>query len=167
MAGEIYLPIGRIGSSYGIRGWVKICSYTKPIANLFDYLPWYLEEDPHHWRKVEVEDKKIQHQTIIVKFIDINNPKKARTLTGKILATLRSQLPPLKSEEYYWSDLEGLTVFNTKGEILGKIAYLVATGANDVLIVKGKKALAIPYLPNKVVKKIDLNEQTMIVDWEE
>ena len=171
MVDKTFIPIGKIASTYGVHGWVKIYSYTKPQANILDYIPWYFEDHSRpielKYQPINIEDKKIQNQTIIIKIMGIDTPEKARLLTGKTICMAQSQLPKLKLDEYYWSDLEGLTVENEKGINFGKVVYLIETGSNDVLVVKGKKEIAIPYLPGKVIKKIDLDQKIIIVDWEE
>ncbi|HLB42654.1 MAG TPA: ribosome maturation factor RimM [Gammaproteobacteria bacterium] len=164
-ADKAWIVIGRIGSIYGVQGWIKINSYAAFGANILDYMPWYLE-DQNNWHRMEVENKKINGHRIIVKLSNIHTPEEARLLTGKNIAISRSQLPTLKSNEYYWSDLEALTVVHANGTIVGKVAYLIETGSNDVLVVKGDKEYAIPYLPNKVIKKVDLVKGQIIVDWD-
>ena len=104
---------------------------------------------------------------IVVKFANYDTPEQSRLLTGKNIAITRSQLPPLKKGEYYWSDLKGLTVINQKGVELGKVTYIIATGSNDVLVVKGDKEIAIPYLLDEVIKSIDLELGQILVDWED
>jgi 16S rRNA processing protein RimM len=160
-----YIVVGQIGSTYGIKGWLKILSYTEMVDNIMEFNPWYLEEN-HHWKAITVEDGKIHGKGIIAKLAGCNNPEDARLLSGTKIAIRRSQLPKLSKDEYYWNDLQGLTVINQHGETLGKIIYLMATGANDVLVVKGTKEHAIPYLPGKVVTSINLAEGVMHVDWE-
>jgi 16S rRNA processing protein RimM len=88
-------------------------------------------------------------------------------LTGKKIAIRREQRAKLKKNEYYWSDLEGLTVINQHDTVLGKISYLIETGSNDVFVVKGDKEHAIPYLLGDVVISIDLDTRIMRVNWEE
>ena len=164
-ADKALITIGHIGSAYGVRGWLKIYSYTELGTTILDYQPWYLETQ-HDWHPIDIEDQKIQHANIIIKITGINTPEEARLLTGKALAIPRSRLPILDPDQYYWSDLEGLTVVNINGIVLGKVIYLMATGSNDVLVVKGDTEQAIPYLPGKVIKKIDLANGQIIVDWE-
>ncbi len=84
------------------------------------------------------------------------------------MAILRSQLPTLKEDEYYWSDLIGLTVINKEGVELGIVNYLIETGSNDVLVIKSSdgKEHAIPYLPKRVILNIDLEKRLIEVDWE-
>lgn len=160
-----YICVGKIGATYGIKGWLKILSYTEMTANILDYTPWYLESQGG-WQPIEVEGAKEHGKGIIAKLAGFNNPEQARLLSGKNIAILRSQLPKLAENEYYWSDLKGLTVINQHGEELGKVIYLIATGANDVVVVKGKKEHAIPYLPGKVITHIDLAKGEMLVNWE-
>jgi len=103
---------------------------------------------------------------IIVKFNGIHTPEEARQLTGKLIEIERSHLPTLPKNEFYWSDLEGLTVINKNGDILGKVIYLIETGSNDVLVVKGKREFAIPYLLGSVVTSVDLEKQEIHVSWD-
>lgn len=159
------ITIGKIGSTYGIKGWLKVQSYTELGASILDYSPWYIPKD-HNWTIIEIESGRPHNNGIIVKLHGVNTPEEARLFTGKEIAITRAQLPPLKENEYYWADLQGLTVINQHGDQLGKVSYLIETGANDVLVVKGEKEHAIPYLPGKVILKVDLEKQEIHVDWE-
>jgi 16S rRNA processing protein RimM len=161
-----YIIVGKIGSTYGIHGWLKIKSYAEFNANLLEYKPWYIQNQQDEWSTIDVESGRMHGKSLIVKFAGIHNPEEARLLTGKIIAITRSQLPKLDENEYYWSDLIGLTVINQNGENLGKVIYLMETGSNDVLIIKGEKEHAIPYLFGKVITNIDLAKKEIHVDWE-
>jgi 16S rRNA processing protein RimM len=162
-----YIIVGKIGSTYGVHGWIKIHAYTEFSTDILKYTPWYLQKNNSSpWLTKEIEESRMHHNSIIVKFEGINTPEEARLLTGTHIGILRSQLPPLKENEYYWSDLVGLTVINKNGDVLGQVIYLMATGSNDVLVVKGDKEYAIPYLMGSVITHIDLNKQEIHVDWE-
>lgn len=160
-----YVIVGKIGSTYGVHGWVKVLSFTETKTNILDYAPWYLENN-NTWQTVEVTDSREHGKGIIVKLADYDNPEDSRLLAGKTIAVLRSQLPKLEEGDYYWDDLKGLTVIDQHGETLGEVIYLLATGANDVLVVKGKKEHAIPYLLNDVITRIDLVNKTIYVNWD-
>ncbi|MDR3491809.1 MAG: ribosome maturation factor RimM [Gammaproteobacteria bacterium] len=160
-----YIVVGKIGSTYGIKGWLKVISYTSPVAGILDYKLWYLE-DTLHWKPIEISTGREHGKGIVVHFDGYETPEKARLLTGKKIAITRAQLPKLTQQEYYWADLEGLTVINDTGEELGKVIYLMETGSNDVLVVKGEKEIAIPYLPGEVILSIDLEKQIMQVKWD-
>lgn len=160
-----YLIIGKIGSTYGTKGWIKITSYTEVIAQILDYRPWYIE-DANTWKPIEIEKSQLHGKGIIIKFTGFDSPEQARLLNGKNIAIQRSQLPKLAKNEYYWSDLKGLTVIDQNGHVLGKVIYLIETGSNDVLVIKGKKEYAIPYLLGKVITDVDLAKSEMRVNWE-
>ena len=162
-----FIKVGKIGATYGIKGWLKIRTYTEYGASILEYTPWHLlDAKDHENRTILVEDGRAHGAGIVVKFVGIETPEAARLLTGLTIAITRAQLPPLKEHEYYWSDLEGLSVYNTKNELLGTVSYIMSTGSNDVLVVKGDKEHAIPYLINSVIKKIDLEKREIHVDWE-
>jgi 16S rRNA processing protein RimM len=161
-----YITVGKIGSTFGVQGWLKVQTFTEFGTNILDYKPWYLTDDEKEYQATIIEDGLTQGGQIIVKFTGYNTPEDARVLTNKLISVTREQLPPLQKNEYYWSDLNGLTVINKKGEILGKVIYLMQTGANDVLVIQGTKEHAIPYLPGDVITCVDLAKQEIHVDWE-
>ncbi len=161
-----YIIVGKIGSTYGIQGWLKVFSFTDVITDILTYDPWYLE-DNNDWKVIQLTAAREHGKSIVVHFAGYLNPEQARVLTGKKIAIKRSQLKKLKKNEYYWADLEGLTVINQQGEELGKVLYLLETGSNDVFVIKNQgKEYAIPYLPGKVVTRIDLQQGIMQIDWD-
>ena len=169
MKADSYVIVGKIGAPFGVHGWLKIHSYTEFDINIINYHPWYLSAsnaDHSEWTAVQVENGRPHGETIIVKLQHVNSPEEARLLTGKYIAIKRSQLPELKPEEYYWSDLEGMVVINKAGITLGTVIYLMETGSNDVLVIKNDKEYAIPYLPGSVILKVDLEKREIHVDWD-
>jgi len=160
-----YISVGKIGSTYGVQGWIKVLSFTEPLTNILGYSPWYLEH-ANGWQPIQVTDHREHGKSIIVKLAHYDTPERSRLLAGKIIATPRSQLPALDTGNYYWHDLEGLTVINQQGKVLGKVVYLIATGSNDVLVVKDKKEHAIPYLLNNVIIGVDLTNKVIHVNWD-
>jgi 16S rRNA processing protein RimM len=160
------IKVGKIGSTYGVHGWIKVLSYTEYGASILDYKPWYLSKNEENWQPHVIEDGRMHNNRVIVKFQDINSPEEAALLTGNFVGIPRSLLPVLEKNEFYWSDLEGLTVINKNGDVLGTVIYLMATGSNDVLVIKGEKEHAIPYLPGDVILEINLEKKEIHVDWE-
>lgn len=158
--------IGKIGAPFGIKGWVKIHSFTDEKTTIFEYSPWYIE-NTNGWQAIKVTDGQEHGKGLIVKLDGYNTPEQVKVLTGKAIEIKRSQLPPLKKDEYYWSDLKDLTVINQDNQVLGTISYLMETGSNDVMVVKkDDKEHAIPYLRGSVVVSIDLANRVMHVNWE-
>ena len=82
------------------------------------------------------------------------------------IAVPREQLPELAENEYYWSDLQGLTVVNLDGIELGEVSHLFETGANPVVVVKGERERLIPYIWGQAIRDVDLQAGRMIVDWD-
>lgn len=78
----------------------------------------------------------------------------------------RSLLPATAPGEFYWNDLEGLRVRTIEGVELGTVSHLFATGANDVLVVKGERERLVPFIRDSVVREIDIAAGTIVVDWD-
>ncbi len=157
--------IGRLGAAYGIKGWLHLTSFTDPTNNIFNYKNWFLKKRSH-WESVQLEAHKTHGKSFVVKLANCDDRDIATQLKGAEIAVDRTELPETAENEYYWSDLIGLTIITTAGISLGTIDYLFETGANDVIVTKGKQPHFIPYLPDDVIKKIDLQKREMIVDWE-
>lgn len=164
-----WVLIGAIGKPYGIKGWVKINSYTEPTSNIFDYRPWYLaapgkENSPI---LIEIINYHLNHgQHLIAQLADCQTPESASLLTNHKIYVERQTLSPLAEKEYYWVDLIGLKVYNQEKIYLGTVEAILATGSNDVLVVVDqKKRHLIPFLLERTIQSIDIGQKTMLVDW--
>lgn len=166
MSQSTRVTLGKIIGLYGLHGWVKVYSYTDPIANILNYSPWQLY---HHgqWQTVTIAEGKLNGKRVIAHLESGQDRDQAAQLLGAEIAVYREQLPPLAPGEYYWLDLIGFTVINTKRIILGKVHHLLETGANDVFVVTGERERLIPFLWERVVITIDFPSQLITVDWEE
>lgn len=167
---EAPILVGRVGGVYGVRGWLKIDSYTRPKENIFTYSPWLVRVDSG-WQKVEIEEFQQRGSgRLLVKMVGIDTPEQAREYTGRDIAVVQEQFPALTEGEFYWHDLIGLEVINQDQVNLGKISEIFETGANDVLVVKktGDKITKtlIPLVMDVFVKKVDLIAKTMLVEWQ-
>ena len=147
--------VGKVGKTYGVKGWLKIHSFTDPASNILNYKDWLITLD-HQWQTINLEAVKQHGTAIIAKFTDCDTPEIARRYTNHEIAIYRSEFPELEAEEYYWADLIGLTVIDETGTELGIVTDIMATGSNDILIVKGKKHHFIPYIQKDFICKIDL-----------
>lgn len=158
--------MGKIASPYGVRGWTKVTSYTNPIENLLNFSQWEIQHQ-NRWQTIQIEKGKVHGRWLIVKIAGCDDREQAKLYTNNLVTIPRDQLAPAKENEFYWSDLIGLSVFDLTGTLLGTIESLMETGANDVIVIKGNdnKQLLIPYI-KQVVKSVDLANKKMIVDWE-
>lgn len=166
-----YIILGKISGVHGIKGWVKVFSYTSPRLKITEYSDWYIQDDSKSWKAKRVIDGKKQGKNIIAQLDHVKNRDHAEALIGKEIAIRNEQLKALSENEYYWRDLIGLSVETTEGESLGKIDWLFDTGSNDVIVVKDdtgnkNKERMLPFLIGDVIKSVDLNESLMIVDWD-
>ncbi len=96
----------------------------------------------------------------------IEDREQAATRVGCDIAVLREDLPDAEDGTYYWADLEGLRVVNRDGAELGKVAYLMETGANDVLVTAGERERLIPFVAGEVILDVDFAKGVITVDWE-
>ncbi|MDX1252517.1 MAG: ribosome maturation factor RimM [Gammaproteobacteria bacterium] len=156
--------IGRVSGVYGVRGWVKVYSYTEPREGILDYLPWQVRVGGQ-WQAMRVSDGRLHGKGVIAKLDGYDDPESAKTLRGADIAVHREQLPPPEEGRYYWSDLIGLEVVTLDGVALGKVDHLLETGANDVLVVQGERERLIPFI-DQVVIDVDLVGKMMRVDWD-
>ncbi len=162
---EQHLLIGKISGVFGIKGWVKVFSYTEDRENILDYSPWVLQKGEQS-KAVNVITGRTQGKAIVACLEGINNRCDAELLTGWDVLINASQLPPTEQNEYYWSDLVGLKVETTTGINLGVVDHLIETGANDVLFVVGERERLIPFLQNQTIINVDLEAGVMVVEWD-
>lgn len=160
-----HIVVGRISGIYGVRGWVRVFSYTEPRVNILGYSPWYLRIDGR-WVPYEIEDGRTQGKGIVVKLISCDDRDRAAELLGTEIGVLREQLEPAGDDEYYWMDLIGLKVITIDGRDLGVVDDLMETGANDVLVVKGDRERLIPFTPGNAVVEVSLEKGVITVDWD-
>lgn len=163
--GDALVVVGRVAGVYGVMGWVKVYSYTRPRENLLGYGRWHLGKEGA-WRPVELEAAGPRGKGLVAKIAGVDGRDEARAWIGWEIAVPRDELPPLAEGEYYWSDLLGLRVRTTDGQDLGRVARLMETGANDVLVVQGDRERLIPFIPEQVVRSVDLGEGELEVDWD-
>ncbi len=164
-APEPLVPVGRISGVYGVKGWVRIYSYTGPRDNILQYNPWQIQL-PGGWQSVELLEGKTHGKGVIAHLAGCHDRDAAARWIGSEIAIRRSQLPAAPAGEYYWSDLIGLRVITEAGEELGTVDHLLETGANDVLVVQGERERLIPYVMGKVVTEVNLETGELHVDWD-
>jgi 16S rRNA processing protein RimM len=158
--------VGKITGLFGVRGWVKVYSYTEPAANIFHYSPWQIEQHGQ-WLPLEVQAGQTHGKGLIAQLKGCDTPEHVARWLGAEIGVHRSQLPPTPAGEYYWTDLIGLTVLTTTGNTLGQIHHLFETGANDVMVVRdGSTEHLIPFVMDAVIQQIDLTAKTLLVDWD-
>ncbi len=164
--------VGQISGVFGVHGWVKIFSFTEPRNNILTYKPWLIR-NKSDWQTMTIVKGRIQGKTLVAQIEGVDDRDKAHSLIGSDIAIDPNQLKSLEDNDFYWRQLIGLDVEETNSGLIGKVQSIMATGANDVLVVVGKddagkkREILIPYLLGNVIKHIDLDKQRILVDWNE
>ena len=140
-------------------------SYTEPREALLDYGNWLLERDGD-WHAVDVAEGQRHGKTVIVRLAGVEDRDQAIALVGAEIGVARAELPETAAGQYYWSDLEGLTVCRRDGTELGRVDHLLETGAHDVMVVRGETERLIPFVSGDVVVDVDLADRVVTVDWD-
>ena len=179
-----YVLVGRFGKVHGVRGWISVHSFTDPQENLFRYTPWYVRTSGSfsvlHQQQADVRHAKKKR----VKLQRIDTPEQVAVLVNLDIFVAKNQLPQLSSGEYYWHQLQDLSVYlhvqhaassndnmQDKPVLLGTITEFMRTGANDVMVVLPtpdsvvQKKHLIPYIPGHTIRQVDLDQRLVWVDW--
>jgi 16S rRNA processing protein RimM len=157
--------LGRITGLFGVRGWVKVYSYTEPREAVLDYKSWMLLKNQER-QPVTVAEGKRHSKTVIARIEGFDDRDQSATLIGSEITVPRDALPETADGHYYWSDIEGLRVVHKDGSDIGLVDYMLETGAHDVMVIKGEQERLIPFVKDKVVLDVDLAAGTITVDWE-
>ena len=169
-ATEDLIVLGKIYSAHGVRGEVKVYSFTDPIDNLLDYPRWTLRRDGQT-RQVDLAGGRLQGKVLVVKIKGLDDREEARSFAGFDICVPRSMLPVLADGEFYWHQLQGMKVIDQQGQLLGKIDHLLETGANDVMVVRpcdgslDDRERLLPYT-DQCVLSVDVQSAEMRVDWD-
>ncbi len=158
------LVIGRVVAAVGLRGWVKVQSFTRPFDNLLSYSNVSLEVN-NEWKKYSVIDSQQKGSSLRVLFSSCSDRNCASDLIGCDIGVFRADLPDSAVNEFYWADIIGLEVINCQDELLGTVAGLLETGANDVLEVHGERSYLIPFVQNVHILEVSLVTGCIRVDW--
>ena len=159
-----WVTLGRVSGVFGVKGWLKVQSYTEPRANITQFGVWLLRMNGVD-SPFDVEDRHGHGGSVVAKLRGLDDRDRALEWVGAEIVVERERLPALAANEFYWTDLEGLEVRTTAGEVLGKVDHLLATGANDVLVIGGSPQHLIPFIVGPVVKQVDLLARLIVVEW--
>jgi len=161
--------LGKITSPYGIRGWLKIHSYTDKKDNIIYYQPWIIHFH-NEYHEIKLEDWKTRASSFIIKIKGYNTRDESIKFSNTNIIGDSSLFPILEDGEYYWTELIGCHVITKEGYNVGTVLELFSTGSNDVLVVhssllKNKKKLLIPFINQEVIKTIDILSRYIEITW--
>lgn len=157
------VPVGKIVGTHGVRGLLKLFSYSGNAQSLQAAKTVYLKGRDGSLRDFEFTRVSSHTTGFIIGFAGFTDINQVEFMIGSELCLKQSQLPALDEGEYYWRDLLGLTVITEQGVALGTIADIFETGSSDVYVVRGgDKEYLIPAIAD-VVAKVDISGRTMII----
>jgi len=164
--------VGKIGAPYGVKGWVKINSFTQVTADIFGYSPWQLNGNGLNNQEIQIDEWRAQGKGLVAKLVGVDSRDDAEHVKNAEISVPTSVLPELEND-FYWKDLIGMQVVTDKGYDLGVIKDMFETGANDVMLVKaktndafGQKERLLPFLHDQVVLNVDKQAKSITVDWD-
>jgi 16S rRNA processing protein RimM len=157
--------LGRISGLFGVRGWVRVFSYTEPREAFLQYKGLLLGRNGD-WQSIKVAEGQRHGKSVILRLEGVDDRDQAAALIGTEIGVDRDELPKPEDGHYYWSDLLGLTVVHRDGTELGTIKEMLETGTHDVMVVKGDTERLIPFVMNEIIIGVDLSNKQVNVDWE-
>ncbi len=162
---ETWVELGRVLGAFGIRGWIRIESFTDPAEGILDYPTWHLTNRGGR-RAIRVEAAKPHGRHFVARIAGCDDRDSAQRLAGDTIEVPRSELPKLGEREHYRADLIGMTVCRHDGKRLGKVAYFMETAGYAVMVVEGEAQHMIPATA-AFLRRVDRKERTVWVNWQE
>jgi 16S rRNA processing protein RimM len=163
--GDDAVLVGKVAGFFGVKGWIKVFSFTDPRQAILDYGPWWLKQSGE-WQQAVIAEGQRHGKSVIVRLDGVTDRDEAARWLGCEIAVASETLPAPSDGSYYWRDLEGLEVLHRDGRSLGKVKYVMETGAHDVLVTNGDKERLIPFVMDEVVLGVDVAGGVIDVDWE-
>jgi 16S rRNA processing protein RimM len=166
MASKEWLELGRIGSPYGIKGWVHVQSFTDPPERLLKYRSWTLQAANAEPAAMSVSEGRVQGAGLVARLEGIEDRDRAAGLQGAVITVPRSAMPKLRKREFYQADLVGLNVANVEGVQLGAVVHFVETPGGTVMVVRNAAGQE-HWVPatREHLAKVDLDAGQIVVDW--
>jgi len=159
------VELGRLGGAFGVKGWVRLRSFTEPPEAILDYEGLRLVGPDGVERGLRIAEAQRHGPEFVVRLEGVGDRDAARALAQAAIVVDRAQLPETRPGEYYWHDLIGLEAVNLQGETLGRIDHFIEAPANPVMVVLGDREHWLPLVP-KHLKSVDLVARRVVVDWD-
>ena len=158
------VKLGRVLGAHGVRGWLKVQSYTDPPENLLQHRQWILADAGGGQQAGQIAEAEFDGRWLRVRLEGIADRDAAELLRGRDIEVARSALPPTAPREYYRDDLIGCRVRNREGVELGSVSHFVEAPAAPVMVVTGEREHWIPAAPRHLLR-VDLERGEIEVDW--
>ncbi|MDR2127825.1 MAG: ribosome maturation factor RimM [Burkholderiaceae bacterium] len=179
------VEVGRIQDAWGVKGWFKVMPYSASPEALFYCRRWFVLPPERGARcfeggqRLRIDQARAHGDGVVASARGIADRDAAGQLKGARVFVARSDFPTPEAGEYYWVDLIGLAVFNRQGVALGRVADLMSSGPQSVLVVVAAQqeesapaASGLPPLERLIpfvdafVDSVDLPAGRITVDWQ-
>ena len=155
--------VAQIGAAHGIRGEVRLRSFTEDPAAVTDYGPLESEDGA---RRFTIEALRPAKDHFVVRLAGVGDRAAAEKLTNLKLYVSRDRLPRIdETDTYYHADLIGLAAVTADGAALGTVTAVHNFGAGDLIEIKphgGSEPLMVPFT-EAAVPEIDMKARRLIV----
>lgn len=155
------VEVGRLGAAHGVRGWLRVQSYTDPPQRLFEWTHWFVGD-----REMKVVEARPHGDGWVAQLEGVADRDAASRLTGQMVLVNRELLPPAQGREHYRDDLVGFEARNLEGALLGAVDHFVDTPGNVVMVIKGVREHWVP-VTSQHLRSVDKDARALIVDWPE
>jgi 16S rRNA processing protein RimM len=160
---DVYVELGRIVKTVGLRGEVKVYPFTQTPQDLTRYNSLILRNESGDLKELTIEKLRVQKQFAILKFEGVDHVDQAQECVGLDAGTFEDRLPETSEGEYYIRDLIGMQVYSEEGVQIGTVSDVLETPANDIYQVATKdRELLIPALTD-VILKVDPEKRIVTV----
>jgi 16S rRNA processing protein RimM len=167
MSGEssALIELGVVGAPFGVRGWVKLRSFTDPPDRLLQHRSLQLGTGDS-WATYKIEASGRSGGQLTAKLSGVNDRDQARALRGAQVCVPRSELPQRNDKDFYRADLIGCEVVNLEGRHLGSVKHFVETPTQVLMVVRGEEEYWVPAVPQHL-RRVDLQARRVVVDWDD
>jgi 16S rRNA processing protein RimM len=160
---ETRVCVAQIGAAHGLKGEVRLWSFTQEPSAFANYGPLEAEDGK---RTLEVGTARFAKDHFVAKFVGVDDRNAAEALRNVKLYVARENLPEVEEDDtFYHSDLIGLSAITRDKEVFGEITGVQNFGAGDILEIKRAdgSTLMLPFTES-AVPEIDLANGTIVVD---
>ena len=157
------MVMGRIVAAIGIKGWVKLKTFTADPEGLDEFAEWVVRT-PEGWRYLALEEFAVRPNGTAAKLAGCDDRDAAERLRGAQVAVPRAALGEAGEDAVFQVDLVGLEVVGSDGQALGKVDSFFETGDSTVMVVRGGRERLIPFVP-AYVQAVDREAGRITVDW--
>ncbi|MGI8826948.1 MAG: ribosome maturation factor RimM [Chloroflexota bacterium] len=158
-----WMVVGRVAGPFGIHGELKVEPYTDEPDRFLSFAALYLEP---WYRRLQVDLVRRHKKVVVVKLVGIDTPEAVRELGTFDVSIPRTDALTLAEGQYFLEDMLGMTAVTEKGQVLGRVADVLRTGANDVFVVRGDGIDVLIPGTREAVPRIDMKGRTLaIAEW--